>query len=227
MTRTLRPHCCMLLLAAALLPGPAHSHGTMTTPVSRIYYCYLNNPENPTDPACRAVKAAGGTSAVYNWNGVNQAAAHGNHQAVVPDGQLCSGGNPTFATMDLLRSDWHATPIAPELDGSFEFIFRGTAPHATRDWTFYVSKPGWTPASPLRWADLDEFCRLGSVPLSGGNYHLRCPLPQATGRRVIYSVWQRSDSGEAFYTCMDVNFGNGSDRLYDDGFEPLNALFHP
>ena len=83
-----------------------------------------------------------------------------------------------------------------------------------------MSKPGWSPTQPLRWADLDEFCHLGNVPLhEDGHYYLRCPLPAATGKRVIYSVWQRSDSPEAFYTCTDVDFGNGSDRIFMHGFQ--------
>ncbi|WP_251280219.1 lytic polysaccharide monooxygenase, partial [Enterobacter hormaechei] len=34
-------------------------------------------------------------------------------------------------------------------------------------------------------------------------------LPQRTGQHVIYNTWQRSDSTEAFYTCMDVRFQGG------------------
>ena len=36
---------------------------------------------------------------------------------------------------------------------------------------------------------------------------MNCPLPQGkTGKHVIYNVWQRSDSPEAFYACIDVSF---------------------
>ncbi|WP_425581227.1 lytic polysaccharide monooxygenase [Streptomyces sodiiphilus] len=31
-------------------------------------------------------------------------------------------------------------------------------------------------------------------------------FPGGPGRHLIYSVWQRSDSPEAFYTCSDVVF---------------------
>ncbi len=66
------------------------------------------------------------------------------------------------------------------------------------------------PGSPLRWADLQEFCTLGNTPLSAhGTYKLQCTLPQRTGQHVIYNTWQRSDSTEAFYTCMDVRFQGG------------------
>lgn len=198
-----------LLLAAALLPGQLAAHGSMLVPESRVYNCFLSGPENPNNPACAAAKDVAGPQAFYDWNGVNQAAAHGNHQAVVPDGQLCGGGNPTFAGLNLARPDWEATPIAPKADGTFDFVFWATAPHATQDWIFYSTHQGYTGNDPLKWGDLFEFCRLGNVPLSGQNYVLNCPLPPVTGKHVIYTVWQRSDSGEAFYTCTDVVLGDG------------------
>ena len=215
-------YCLPLLIAAPLLLAPAavQAHGSMTTPPSRIYTCYLDGAENPTDPACIALKNARGTAPFYDWMSINQANANGNHQAVVPDGKLCSGNNPVFAGLDLPRTDWQATPIQAEPDGSFEFIFRGTAPHATRDWIFYISRADWSPTQPLRWADLEEFCRLGNVPLQDGHYRLRCPLPAASGKRVIYQVWQRADSPEAFYTCMDVYLENpAADAIFGDGFQ--------
>jgi hypothetical protein len=70
------------------------------------------------------------------------------------------------------------------------------APHATREWKFYVTRDGWQPGSPLRWADLQEFCTLGNVPLSGDVYKLDCPLPKRSGQHIIYNTWQRSDSGK-------------------------------
>ncbi|GAI17310.1 unnamed protein product, partial [marine sediment metagenome] len=36
-------------------------------------------------------------------NGINQANANSNHRAVVPDGKLCSGNNPTFRGLDIVR----------------------------------------------------------------------------------------------------------------------------
>ncbi|MBB1087739.1 lytic polysaccharide monooxygenase [Lysobacter sp. SG-8] len=194
------------LLAGSSLPwGEAHAHGTMVKPSSRIYTCAQGNKENPSDPACRAAWEVAGPHLFYDWMSINQANANGNHQAVVPDGKLCSGNNPTFRGLDIVRDDWQATPVQP---GPYEFHFKGTAPHATRDWVFYVTREGWDPNSTLRWSDLQEFCRIGNVPLSAdGNYHLGCQLPQRTGRHVVYNTWQRSDSTEAFYTCVDVSFG--------------------
>jgi chitin-binding protein len=188
----------------------ALAHGTMSKPTSRVYACYQGNPENPTNPACAAAKAIGGAQPFYDWSGINQANANGNHQAVVPDGQLCSGGNSKYRGLDLDRSDWSTTPIRADGNGRYTFEFLAPAPHATRDWKFYVTREGWQPGSPVGWSDLQEFCTLGNVPLSeGGVYKLDCPLPQRTGQHLIYNTWQRSDSAEAFYTCMDVRFEGG------------------
>ncbi len=206
----------LVAVCAAVLPQRGQAHGSMVVPESRIYHCFLNNPENPSDPACRALKDAGGTQAFYDWTGVNQANANGNHQAVVPDGKLCSGNNPTFRGLDLARSDWYATPVANGADGTFEFVFRATAPHASRDWIFYVTRAGWSPDQPLRWSDLFEFCRFGSVPLDNGHYRFRCALPALSGKHTIYTVWQRSDSTEAFYTCTDVEFGGTTNPTWTD-----------
>lgn len=198
------------LAFAVMLPGrEAQAHGTMVKPQSRIYACAQGNRENPTDPACAAAAAVAGPHLFYDWMSINQANANGNHQAVVPDGKLCSGNNPTFRGLDLQRGDWQATPVAA---GAYTFQFRGTAPHATRAWDFYITREGWNPNGPLRWSDLEKFCSLGNVRLSAdGNYHLNCTLPQRNGRHVIYNTWQRSDSTEAFYTCMDVKYGGGGD----------------
>ena len=195
----------------------------MTTPPSRVYACAQGNIENPTDPACRAATDVAGPAPFYDWMSINQGSAGGDHQAVVPNGKLCSGGNPLFRGLDLARADWQAATMSPRVDGRFEFVFRGTAPHRSRDWIFYVTRDGWDPASPLTWNDLVEFCRYGDVPLVGGaEYKFDCPFPPGSGRRVIYNVWQRSDSAEAFYTCVDVILQPG-DAIFRNGFQPVAA----
>jgi len=204
-----RAALALAILGSVAASGTAFAHGTLSKPSSRVYSCYQGNPENPTNPACAAAKAIGGAQPFYDWAGINQAAANGNHQAVVPDGELCSGGNSKYRGLDLSRSDWQTTPIRGDARGRYTFEYKAPAPHATRDWKFYVTREGWQPGSPLRWADLEEFCTLGNVPLSGHVYHLYCPLPKRTGQHVIYNTWQRSDSAEAFYTCADVRFEGG------------------
>ena len=66
-------------MTAALTPSAVFAHGAPEFPISRQYNCY----KNPSLPACQAAIAFGGEQAIYDWNGVNQAAANGNHKAVV------------------------------------------------------------------------------------------------------------------------------------------------
>lgn len=207
-------------------PKNVSAHGTMLVPESRIYKCRFNgNPENHSDAACRAAVELGGTQPLYDWNSIRQGDANGQHRDIIPDGQLCSGGNSTFRGMDLLRSDWQATTIAPDANGQFEFVYYATAPHATQDMIFYITPLNWNATQPLRFDDMQEFCRLGQIPLvdlAGGKkgYKMICDLPQRSGKHVIFNIWQRSDSPEAFYSCSDVNF-NGSD---DNGFKQLGTV---
>lgn len=208
--QSVRPAIGRIAAALALLaPLEALAHGAMEVPLDRVYGCFLEGPESPHSAACKAAVAAGGTQALYDWNGVNQANANDQHQAVVPDGKLCGGGKDTYKGFNLARDDWPATAIAPNANGQFDFLYKATAPHATKYFRFYVTKTGYNSTQPLKWSDLDSqpFCTITNNTLVNGHYKMSCPLPQGkTGRHVIYSVWQRADSTEAFYSCMDVNF---------------------
>jgi len=210
-TLPLRLGCFSSLLCLLLfgLPLSAQAHGTMETPISRVLNCFAEGPEKPLSEACQAAVEAGGKQALYDWNAINQASANGNHRAVVPDGKLCSGGKPLFKGLDLPRDDWRSTAIAPDANGNFKFVYHATAPHATRNQEFYITRDGYNPNLPLKWADLESapFCTISSVTLDNGRYHMNCPLPKGkTGKHVIYNTWQRSDSQEAFYACIDVSF---------------------
>lgn len=188
--------------------GLAYAHGSMEEPISRVYGCYQEGPENPQSEACKAAVAEAGTQQFYDWTGVNQLAG-GNHKAVVPDGQLCGGGKESHRGLNLARADWPTQPIAPDVNGNYEFKFLATAPHSTAYFDFYVTKDGYDPTKPLAWDDLEPtpFCRITSVELEAGRYRMTCPLPAGKqGKHLIYNVWQRDDSAEAFYTCMDVDF---------------------
>jgi len=86
-------------------------------------------------------------------------------------------------------------------------VFHSTAPHATRYWRLYVTRNGWNPP-PIKWSDLEQFAEIGNFPAGPDQrYRLSAPLPKGkSGQHVIYAVWQRSDSAEAFYSCSDVKF---------------------
>ena len=200
----------LMIGSLILIAQQVHAHGSMKTPVSRVYNCLLGNPENPKSEACKAAVEASGTQGFYDWNGINQLPA-GDHQAFVPDGQLCSGGKPSHAGLDLTRTDWVATPIAPNLNGQITFTYLATAPHSTDSHELYITKQGYDATQPLKFSDLEgfaeeqPFCELPEVPLENGEYRLTCPFPTGkSGKHVIYHIWQRDDSAEAFYACVDV-----------------------
>src|SRR2546423_10519277 len=65
---------------------------------------------------------------------------------------------------------------------------------------------------PHTWPAQDpSFAKSAAPPLANGVYTMQAQLPFAgkSGRHLTYTIWQRSDSPEAFYTCSDVVFGPG------------------
>ncbi|MFD8979323.1 lytic polysaccharide monooxygenase [Streptomyces sp. NPDC059564] len=193
------------LAVAAYAAGPAVAHGSMTDPVSRVAACYAEGPESPKSAACKAAVAASGAQAFYDWNAVNIANAAGQSKKLIPDGQLCSAGNSKYKGLDLARADWPASPMTA---GPHTFRYKGTAPHKG-SFELYVTKDGYDPTKPLKWSDLEPapFAKATDPGMQNGDYVFGGTVPKKTGRHLIYSVWQRSDSPEAFYTCSDVVFG--------------------
>ncbi|MFF2044240.1 lytic polysaccharide monooxygenase [Kitasatospora sp. NPDC058170] len=206
------------LAVAASTAGTASAHGTMTNPVSRVAACYAEGPENPKSQVCKDLVALSGTQPLYDWNEVNIANADGHHQALIPDGKLCSANRDKYKALDLPRADWPATPVS---SGSFNFKFRVTAPHQGNQ-TVYITKQSWDPTKPLKWSDLEP-TPVAVVPTSrtaaDGYYNYTGTLPQRTGRQLLYTVWQRTDSPEAFYSCSDVDFGKAA-----TAGQPVSAL---
>ena len=197
------------LALTALAAGPASAHGTMGDPVSRVAQCYAEGPESPKSDACKAAVAAGGTQALYDWNGIRIGDANGQHQALIPDGKLCSANNEEFKGLDLARADWPTTRVSA---GSYTFKYRVTAPHKGT-FKVYVTKAGYDPAHPLAWSDLDLEHPVATATdpvASGGFYTFPGSLPERSGKQLLYAIWQRSDSPEAFYSCSDVSFGRHS-----------------
>ncbi|NUP14655.1 MAG: lytic polysaccharide monooxygenase, partial [Streptomyces sp.] len=197
------------LALTALATAPAAAHGSMGDPVSRVSQCYAEGPESPKSDACKAAVSAGGAQALYDWNGIRIGDAAGRHQELIPDGKLCSANSEEFKGLDQARADWPATRVS---SGSYTFKYRVTAPHKGT-FKVYVTKPGYDPAKPLAWNDLDLANPVATATdpaASGGFYTFSGTLPQRSGKQLLYAVWQRSDSPEAFYSCSDVTFGGGS-----------------
>ncbi|MEU7637550.1 lytic polysaccharide monooxygenase [Streptomyces sp. NPDC039016] len=188
-----------------LTATPAAAHGSMSDPVSRVSACYAEGPENPRSAACKAAVQTGGAQALYDWNGVRDGNAGGKSKERIPDGKLCSAGNDEYKGLDLPRADWPSTPMKA---GRHTFHYRATAPHKGT-FELYLTKDGYDPTKPLKWSDLEAapFAKATDPTLTNGEYVFDGTVPARSGRHLVYSIWQRSDSPEAFYTCSDVVFG--------------------
>ncbi|AOR35199.1 chitin-binding protein [Streptomyces fodineus] len=199
------PPVALTVLAAA----PASAHGSMGDPVSRVSQCYAEGPESPKSGACKAAVAAGGAQALYDWNGIRIGDAAGRHRKLIPDGKLCSADNAEFKGLDLARADWPATSVR---SGAYTFKYRVTAQHKGT-FKVYLTKPGYDPAKPLAWSELDLRHPVATATdpvAAGGFYTFSGRLPARSGKQLLYAIWQRSDSPEAFYSCSDVDFGGGT-----------------
>ena len=183
----------------------AMAHGTVTSPASRIWNCRQEG-ESPSSGGCQAAKAAGSGSYIYDWNGVRQGNAGGNHRGVVPDGRLASGGDQYFRGLDLVDVDWKATTVSA---GPYTVTWTNSAAHLTQYYRVYVTKAGWNPNEALTW---DSFELIADTGPRGQESTANIPvvLPNRSGKHVLFSVWQRSDSPEAFYSVSDIDYGGGS-----------------
>ncbi|RQW99127.1 lytic polysaccharide monooxygenase auxiliary activity family 9 protein [Micromonospora inaquosa] len=195
-----------VLVAAATVPlgaTPAAAHGAPTDPVSRAAAC---GPEGryAATSACRAAIEAG--AAVREWDNVRVAAINGRDRERIPDGELCNGGLSAYRGLDLPRTDWPSTQLTT--GAKFTFRYRTTIEHRGT-FRLYVTKPDYDPRKKLTWADLESrpFLTLTDPPVRAGAYQLAGRLPAGrSGRHLIYTIWQNSNTPDTYYSCSDVVF---------------------
>jgi predicted carbohydrate-binding protein with CBM5 and CBM33 domain len=205
------------LLSVMFAAAPASAHGGMTFPATRTYACYLDGKAggnggdlDPKNPACAAAVQAGGKNPLWNWFANLISNAGGRHREIIPDGKLC-GPTTTFDPYNMGRTDWPTTTV--QSGATVTLRYNAWAPHPGT-WEQYVTRNGWDPHQPLKWSDLEPapFNTVTNPPINGSGpdgaeYTWTAQLPAGkTGRHIIYSIWQRSDSAEAFYNCSDVIF---------------------
>ncbi|MFD1535592.1 lytic polysaccharide monooxygenase auxiliary activity family 9 protein [Nonomuraea guangzhouensis] len=206
----------VLLLAAATLyaispTGTASAHGSVVDPASRNYGCWLrwgNDFQNPTmqqkDPMCWQAWQDN-TNAMWNWNGLYRDNVGGNHQAVIPNGQLCSAGRTQdgrYRSMDTPGA-WTMT----NLGGTFNIRLNDQASHGADYIRVYITRQGYNATTTaLGWNHL-ELVRETAKYAPGQTYMIN-NLTSAgrTGRHVIYTIWKASHMDQTFYFCSDVNF---------------------
>ncbi|HEY7273022.1 MAG TPA: lytic polysaccharide monooxygenase [Actinoplanes sp.] len=188
---------------AALAPAlPAVAHGAPVRPISRTAACATGGTDRAA-AACRAALAANG-GAFGDVDNLRVPNVNGRDRAFVPDGRLCSGGLTAYRGLDLPRTDWPATRLPA--GGRLSVVYEAPIPHAG-SFRLYLTRPGYDPAKPLRWSDLDTkpFLTVPNAPLSGGAYRFRGTLPaNRTGRHVLYTVWQTTSTPDTYYSCSDL-----------------------
>lgn len=194
--------------ATLLLTGvPASAHGAPTSPLSRAAACGPEGGRADT-PACRAAIAAG--AAVREWDNIRVAQIDGLDRERIPDGELCSGGLSAYRGLDLPRTDWPATTLTAGARHTFRY--RTTIPHKGT-FRFYATVASYAPTRRLTWADLEEkpFLTVNDPPIRDGAYEMPGRLPTGrTGRHIIYTIWQNSNTQDTYYSCSDVVFRSPS-----------------
>jgi chitin-binding protein len=203
------------------VPSAAVAHGVALIPGSRTYLCYVDGLRStgeivPNNPACADAVAQGGTQPLYDWFGVLRSDAGGRTTGFIPDGQICSGGNDKYAAYNAARTDWPVTHLTA---GSTISVHYSNWARHPGTFHVYVTKDGWSPTTPLAWADLVPVWSATNPPESGppgalNYYSWDMQLPTGkTGRHILFIQWVRSDSQENFFSCSDVAFDGGNGEV--------------
>lgn len=165
------------------------AHGYVDSPSSRAVLCSegVNND-------CGAV--------VYDPHSIEGPGDFPN--AGAPDGQIASGGG-VFPELDEQSEDrWEKVDMS---SGAYTFNWTLTAPHASANWDYYITKEDWDPNSSLKRSDLELFCSYddgGERPDFTVSHD--CEIPDRDGYHVILAYWEVADTPNAFYQVIDANF---------------------
>lgn len=198
------------LMFTTVTATPASAHGSISDPPSRNYGCWErwgSDFQNPAmaqqDPMCWQAWQSN-PNAMWNWNGLFREGVGGNHQAAIPDGQLCSGGRTEggrYNSMDTVGA-WKTV----DRPASFTMNLLDQASHGADYIRVYVTKQGFNPKTQaLKWSDLELVNQLGSRP-TGTTTPIPVNAPGRTGHHIVYTVWQASHLDQSYYFCSDVIF---------------------
>jgi len=211
---SIRNRATAVLSAAALLllglTGSADAHGTSTDPPSRNYGCWVRwgsdfqNPNMATeDPMCWQAWQDN-PNAMWNWNGLYADNVANNHQAAVPDGQLCGAGRTQdgrYRALDTV-GDWKAVPKSR----NFSVNVLDQALHGAEYYLVYITRQGFDPRTQtLRWSDLQLVKEVGRTPPQT-NTVIPVDAGSRTGRHIVYTIWRASHMDQTYYFCSDVSF---------------------
>lgn len=191
-------------------PEVASAHGSATDPPSRNYGCWerwsddFQSPEMAEqDPMCWQAWQAD-PNAMWNWNGLYLNGVNGEHEAAVPDGQLCSAGRDRYAALDEV-GEWKAVTR----DNQFNVTVTDQALHGADYYKVYITEQGFDPTTQqLGWDDLELVTEVGQRP-HASNTRIEVDAGDRSGRHIVYTIWQAAHMDQSYYFCSDVIF-NGN-----------------
>jgi lytic cellulose monooxygenase (C4-dehydrogenating) len=205
-----------LMALVAVRSRDASAHGTVTDPPTRSFACLERWPNGVhTDPSMREEDPmcwqafSESPAAMWNWNGQlrdNLGEANYTNPAVIPDGQICSGGlaeGGRYAPLD--RPGKWKTVNKPT---SFQVTFRDDANHGGWYQTF-VTRQGFNVETDLlRWSDLEDRGRTRDYrPNEPVSYNVTAP--GRSGPHIVLTLWKAGHADQIYYLCSDVNFTGG------------------
>lgn len=110
-----------------------------------------------------------------------------------PKGQRnCHGGVARFAQLNDESKGWPATSVGSTV--TFNWVL--TARHATSTWEYYIGN--------TRVAVFDD---QGRQP--GATVSHTVNFSGWSGRQKLLAIWNIADTANAFYSCVDLQFGGG------------------
>ena len=223
--RTLAGLAATAVVTTALVavPTAAQAHGGLTNPPTRTYACYEDGLAGgaaageagnirPRNAACVNAFNNEGNYSFYNWYGNLLGTIAGRHETIA-DGKVC-GPDARFASYNTPSSAWPTTRVTPGQTMTFQYAAVARHPGWFTTW---ITKDGWNQNEPIGWDDLEPapFDRVLDPPLreggpAGPEYWWNVKLPSnKSGKHVLFNIWERTDSPESFYNCVDVDFGGG------------------
>ncbi|MEU9336876.1 lytic polysaccharide monooxygenase [Streptomyces sp. NPDC048290] len=183
--------------ALVLSSGGATGHGYTDLPLSRQKAC-----QNGTVTNCGNIQ----------WEPQSVEGPKGFPSGGPADGSICNAGLGQFSQLSAPRTPSGAAWPATRVTGgqSYSFRWQFTAMHATTDFKYYITKPGWNQNHNLARSDLNLTPFL-TVPYNGQRppatlSHSGTIPSGLSGRHVIVAVWTVHDTTNAFYACSDVTF---------------------
>lgn len=201
------PHSIIPLLFTtfSLISHSAYSHGSLSNPPSRPYYCWLN----PSHPACPGTQA----TITYDWNSAGRrcgAADFACNKTSPPPGTLCSGGKyfPGSEYYDVPR-DYHRTDVQV---GANIFEYHTTAEHLGTYYVYLSKDTTDLSREDITLSDFEQVCVYEYDDSASGKRQFPCTLPgRQRKEQLIYINWRtKITAPEQFMTCADVRLvGSG------------------